>query len=183
MLYCITIKIDILYNLAGTNCQKLDVCNFTSIAFSSPSLTVSIKLINNHLFCICIMPNLDPWINQNIAINKFENHLLAIRAELKNMIHPKPHPTYNERHEKIIDMIDWTLEKYKTTAAAANTQEMNEQLMIIDNIIEELAKKRDTARHKRKKSLLKDKVWKYGGEEEDIIDYVLIQFLTTGKLI
>ena len=32
------------------------------------------------------------------------------------MIHPKSHPTYNERHQKIIEMIDWTLEKYKAGA-------------------------------------------------------------------
>ena len=32
------------------------------------------------------------------------------------MIHPNSHPTYNERQQKIREMIDWTLEKYKTTA-------------------------------------------------------------------
>ena len=55
------------------------------------------------------MPNLDPWINQNeehVDTNKFENHLLSIRAERQKMIHPNCHPTYNERHEKIIDIID-----------------------------------------------------------------------------
>ena len=31
------------------------------------------------------------------------------------MIHPNSHPTYNERQQKIIEMIDWVLEKYKTT--------------------------------------------------------------------
>ena len=30
------------------------------------------------------------------------------------MIHPKSHPTYNERQQKIIERIDWTLEKYNT---------------------------------------------------------------------
>ena len=29
------------------------------------------------------------------------------------MIHPNSPPTYNERHEKIIEMIDWTLKKYE----------------------------------------------------------------------
>ena len=93
------------------------------------------------------MPNLDPWVNQNndykdmttkTIINKFENHLLSIKAERQKMIHPNSHPTYNERQQKIIEMIDWTLEKYKI---AANIQKMNEQV-IIDNIIEELDKKR-----------------------------------------
>jgi hypothetical protein len=61
------------------------------------------------------MPNLDPWVSQNedMSTNKFENHLLSIRAERQEMIHPNSHPTYNERQQKIIDMIDWTLEKYK----------------------------------------------------------------------
>ena len=42
------------------------------------------------------MSNLDPWINQNEAKNKFENHLLSIRDERQRMIYPNCHPTYNE---------------------------------------------------------------------------------------
>ena len=62
------------------------------------------------------MPNLNPWINQTNndyedmttkTINRFENHLLSIRAERQEMIHPSSHPTYNERQQKIIEMIDW----------------------------------------------------------------------------
>ena len=89
------------------------------------------------------MPNLDPWVNQKedmttkTIINKFENHLLSIKIERQKMIHPNSHPTYNERQQKIIEMIDWTLEKY---TIAANMEKMNEQV-IIDNIIEELDKK------------------------------------------
>jgi hypothetical protein len=64
------------------------------------------------------MPNLDPWINQNNSnknekymdtktiTNKFENHLLSIKAEHQKRIGPKHHPTYNERHQKIIEIID-----------------------------------------------------------------------------
>ena len=122
------------------------------------------------------MPNLDPLVNQNEdtatkTISKFENHLLSIKTERQNMIHPNSHPTYNERHQKIIEMLDWTLEKYK---AAANTQNMNQQneQIIIDNIIKELDKKREIAINKKKKTLLKDEVLEYG-EEEDTIDYVL----------
>ena len=47
------------------------------------------------------------------TINNFDNHLLSIKTERQNMIHPNSHPTYNERHEKIIELIDWNLEKYK----------------------------------------------------------------------
>jgi hypothetical protein len=77
------------------------------------------------------LPNLDLWINQNEATNKFENHLLSIRDQRQTMIRPNCHPTYNERHEKIIEMIDWTLEKYKTNIEKTKH---NEQV-IIENII------------------------------------------------
>ena len=89
------------------------------------------------------MPNLDPWVNQNNndyadmttqTINKFETHLLSIRAERQTMIHPSSHPSYNERQQKIIEMIDWVLDKYKT---AVNTQKMNEQV-IIDILLKNL---------------------------------------------
>ena len=85
------------------------------------------------------MPNLDPLINQNEATNTFENHLLSIKIERQKMIRPNCHPTYNERHEKIIELIDWALEKYK--ADMEKTQQNDEQV-IIENIIEELDKKK-----------------------------------------
>ena len=126
------------------------------------------------------MPNMDPWINQNEATNKFENQLLSIKDERQKMIRPNCHPTYNERHQKIIELIDWTLEKYKMNMG--NTQQYNEQV-IIDNIIEELDKKRDIAIHQKKQALLKDEVWKYSGEE-DTIDYVLFRIREfTGRLV
>jgi len=123
---------------------------------------------------------MDPWINQNEATNKFENQLLSIKDERQKMIRPNCHPTYNERHQKIIELIDWTLEKYKMNMG--NTQQYNEQV-IIDNIIEELDKKRDIAIHQKKQALLKDEVWKYSGEE-DTIDYVLFRIREfTGRLV
>jgi hypothetical protein len=128
------------------------------------------------------MPNLHPWINQNEASNKFENDLLSIREDRQKMIRPNCHPTYNERHQKIIELIDWTLEKYK--ADIKKTQQQNdEQEVIIDNIIDELAKKRYSYKQMQQ-ALLKDEVWKYGGEE-DTIDYVLfrIRELTGSRLI
>jgi hypothetical protein len=48
-------------------------------------------------------------------------------------------------------MIDWTLEKYKTTT---NTQNINEQV-IIDNIIEELDKKKRYSYRQKAKSSTK----------------------------
>ena len=55
--------------------------------------------------------------------------------------------------------------------------------IIIDNIIEELDKKREVAINKKQKTLLKDEMLKYS-EEEDTIDYILfkIRELTGNKL-
>jgi hypothetical protein len=128
------------------------------------------------------LPNLDPWINQNeehmVATNKFENHLLSIKAERQKIIHPNSHPTYNERHEKIIELIEWTLEKYR---ANRETQQQNEQ-EIIYNIIEELDKKREIAINKKKEALLRDEVSIYR-LEENTLDYILFIIRElTGKL-
>ena len=127
------------------------------------------------------MPNLDPWINQNkqhIVTKQFENHLLSIKAEHQKRIRPKLHLTYNEPHQKIIDLIDLTMDKYKTSV---NTQKMNEQV-IIDNITEELDKKRDIAINKKNKALLKDEVSIYR-LEETTLDYILFIIReVTGRL-
>jgi hypothetical protein len=62
------------------------------------------------------MPNLDPWINQNehmVATNKFENHLLSIKAERQKMVHPNSHPTYNERKNNIASSIPFFVDFVK----------------------------------------------------------------------
>ncbi|HEX7141921.1 MAG TPA: hypothetical protein VF222_05535 [Nitrososphaeraceae archaeon] len=93
----------------------------------------------------------------NTITNKFENHLLSIKAEHQKRIRPNLHPTYNERHQKIIELIDWTLEKYKEAAADTKKNQENKEVLI-DNIIEELDENRDIARNKMKKAMLKDEV-------------------------
>ena len=138
------------------------------------------------------MPNLDPWVNQNNnyedtatkTINKFETHLLSIKMERQEMIHPNSHPTYNERQQKIIEMIDWVLEKYKTTDNIKMTNQQNEEqeVIIIEDIIQELNKKRKIAINKKQKTVLKDEGLKYS-EEEDVLDYILFLIHeSTGKL-
>ena len=82
--------------------------------------------------------------------------------------------------QKIVELIDWTLENYR---ARIKQIQQNEQQVIIDDIIEELDKKRDIAINKKNQALLKDEVWKYG-EDEDTLDYVLFRILElTGKLV
>ena len=66
--------------------------------------------------------------------------MVSIRNERQKMIRPNCHPTYNERHEKIIELIDWTLEKYRANMEK-NTKPQNDEQVLIDNIIEELDKK------------------------------------------
>ncbi len=133
------------------------------------------------------MPNLDPWINQqseeeSTKPSKFENQLLSIKDERQKMIYPNCHPTYNERHQKIMELIDWTLEKYRTANIKENNQQNEEEAIIIDNIIEELDKKREIAINKKKKAVLKDDVSMYR-LEENTIDYILFIIRElTGKL-
>ena len=150
--------------------------------FPSLSLPHGIYQIYKYIFCVCTMPNLDPWVNENnnyedtatkTVTNKFENYLVSVKMERQERIHPSSHTTYNERQQKIIDMIDWLLEKYKTTDNIKMTnQENEEQEVIIDSIIKELEKKREVAITKKQKTILKDEVLEYG-EEEDTIDYIL----------
>ena len=74
------------------------------------------------------LPNLDPWISQSssknekpmiiTAMNKLENDLLSLKDEHKKRIRPNLHATYNEYHEKFIELIDWTLETYTTAVVA-----------------------------------------------------------------
>ena len=117
-------------------------------------------------------------MSEILILNKFEKHLVSIKDWTSKRIRLNLHPTYNERHQKIIEMIDLTMDKYKT---AVNTQKMNEQV-IIDNIIKELDRKREVVINKKQKTLLKDEILEYS-EEEDTIDYVLFRICElTGKL-
>jgi hypothetical protein len=133
------------------------------------------------------MPNLDPWLNQNEndqqqKINttttaeestKLVNHLLSVRSHNQKQIKPNCHPTYNEDHEKRIELIDWVLKKYKDNLLLKKKidQQHNEE-QVIDNIIDELDNKRDIAINKRKNAELKDEMLRYR-LEEDTLDYVL----------
>ena len=136
------------------------------------------------------MPNLDPWINQygndhnhhiiteqeEGNISNFENHLLSVRNECQKIIEPNfhQHPTFLERYQKIIEMIDWTLEKYRIVIQRNKIQQQqNEQdLVILNRIREELDQKRRIAINKNKQSELRDEVAMYR-LEETTIDYVL----------
>ena len=88
--------------------------------------------------------------------NKFETPLLSIRAQLQEMINPNSHPTYNERQQKIIELIHSILEKYQAGENIKMTNQQNEEqeVIIIDNIIQGLNKKRKITINKKAKSML-----------------------------
>jgi 3-dehydroquinate dehydratase len=83
-------------------------------------------------------------------------------------------------HQKIVELIDWTLEKYKMNME--KRQQQNEQI-IINDIIQELDKKMDIVIYKKKRAMLKDEVSMYR-LEEDTIDYILFRIRELiGKLV
>jgi hypothetical protein len=144
------------------------------------------------------MPNLDLWINQNnnnedtITISNFENCLLSIRDQYQKIRLNTDHLISNERYEKIIEMIDHTLKKYKEAVNNENNiqqqqneyeEEEKELLIIINNIFNELDKKREIAIDKNDKDLLRDQIESYRLEETtlDYILYIILEF--AGKLI
>ena len=102
------------------------------------------------------------------------------------------HPISNERFEKIIEMIDHTLKKYKEAVNNENNiqqqqseyeEEEKELLIIINNIFNELDKKRKITINKNDKDLLRDQIESYRLEETtlDYILYIILEF--AGKLI
>jgi hypothetical protein len=144
------------------------------------------------------MPNLDLWINQNsnnedsTTISNFENCLLSIRNQYQKIRLNSDHPISNERYDKIIEMIDHTLKKYKEAVNNKNNiqqqhneyeEEEKELLIIINNISYELDKKRKITINKNDKDLLRDQIESYRLEETtlDYILYIILEF--AGKLI
>ena len=144
------------------------------------------------------MPNLDPWINQNSnnedttnTIGNFENCLLSIRDQYQKIGLNSDHPISNERYEKIIEMIDHTLKKYKEAVNKEDNiqhqqneyaEEEKELLTIINNIFNELDKKRKIAINKNDKDL-RDEIETCRLEETtlDYMLYIILEF--AGKLI
>ena len=144
------------------------------------------------------MTNLDLWINQNsdnedtTTISNFENYLLSIRDQYQKIRLNSDHLISNERYEKIIEMIDNTLKKYKEVVNNKNNiqqqqneyeEEEKELLIIINNIFNELDKKRKITINKNDKDLLRDQIESYRLEETtlDYILYIILEF--AGKLI
>ena len=74
------------------------------------------------------------------------------------------------------------MENYKETAVINMENNQQKEAIIIDNIIEELDKKREIAINKKNKALLRDEVSVYRLEENNL-DYILFIIRElTGKL-
>ena len=144
------------------------------------------------------MPTLDLWINQNsnnedtTTISNFELCLLSIRDQYQKIRLDLDHPISSERYKKIIEIIDHTLKKYKEAVNKENNiqhqqneyeEEEKELLIIINNIFNELDKKRKIAINKNDKDLLRDKIETCRLEETtlDYILYIILEF--AGKLM
>jgi len=129
--------------------------------------------------------------NSTTTISNFENCLLPIKDQYQKIRLNSDHLISNERYEKIIEMIDHTLEKYKEAVNNKNNiqqqqneyeEEEKELLIIINNIFYELDKKRKIAVNKNDKDL-RDQIESYRLEETtlDYLLYIIIEF--AGKLI
>ena len=133
------------------------------------------------------MPNLDPWKNkyendlfitteeqEKKANSKFENYLLSYRDECQKTIerNSHQHPTFLQRYQKIIEMIDWTLKRYRIVIKRDKIQQQQNEkhLVIINRIREELDEKRKIAINHIKRSELRDEVAMYKLEETTIDD-------------
>jgi hypothetical protein len=143
------------------------------------------------------MPNLDPWIKQyesepttiteeEVGNSKFENYLLSYRDECQKTIerNSHQHPTFLERYQKIIEMIDWTLERYRIVIQKNKIQQQYEEdVVIINKIREELDEKRKIARNNITQSELRDKVAMYRLEETTIEDVLgeISEFVKSSK--
>ena len=82
------------------------------------------------------MPNLDLWINQQnsnnednttTTISNFESCLQSIRDQYQKIRLNSDHLIFNERYEKIIEIIDQILEKYKETVTNENNIQQQQQ--------------------------------------------------------
>ena len=59
-------------------------------------------------------------------MSSFENYLLSYRTQNQNTIerNSKQHPAFLETYQKIIEMLDWTLERYRSIQGLEQAQSM-----------------------------------------------------------
>jgi len=65
--------------------------------------------------------------NSTTTISNFENCLLPIKDQYQKIRLNSDHLIFNERYEKIIEIIDQILEKYKETVTNENNIQQQQQ--------------------------------------------------------
>jgi hypothetical protein len=98
----------------------------------------------------------------------FENYLLSYRAQNQNTLDKNSHAhhAFLETYQKIIEMIDWTLKRYRSIQ---QDQQNNENdLIIINSNREELYEKKKIARNNLELCDTRDEVDMYRLEETNI---------------
>jgi hypothetical protein len=108
----------------------------------------------------------------------FENYLLSYRAQNQHIIDKNlgAHPAFLETYQKIIEMLDWFLERYRNIQ-----QEQGQQndLVTINSIREELYEKKKIARNNLELCDTRDEVDMYR-LEETAIENILFE---TGEFV
>ena len=107
----------------------------------------------------------------------FENYLLSHRTQNQYTIerNSRQHPTILEIYQKRVEMLDWTLDRYRTLQqqeqqAHQNNQNQNDLLIIINRINEELYEKKKIARNNLTQSEPRNETAMYRLEETTIED-------------
>jgi hypothetical protein len=97
----------------------------------------------------------------------FENYILSYRAQNQNTIdkNSHAHPAFLETYQKIIEMLDWFLERYRSIQQQDYQQN---DLVTINKIREELYEKKKIARNNLELCDTRDEVDMYRLEETTI---------------
>ena len=115
-----------------------------------------------------------------------ETYLLSYRAQCQNTINRNlgANPTNLETYQKRIEMLDWTLQRYKTIQEQAQNKQQND-LLIINRINEEFYEKKKIARNNLEKSELRDETEIYRLEETTIKDILseIGDFIRSNKIL
>jgi hypothetical protein len=112
----------------------------------------------------------------------FENYLLSYRAQNQNTIdrNSHAHPAFLETYQKIIKMLDWFLERYRSI----KQQDQQNDLATINRIREELYEKKKIARNNLELCDTRDEIEMYKLEETTIenILFEIGEFIRNNKI-
>ena len=107
-------------------------------------------------------------------MSNYENYLISYRTQNQNTIerNSKQHPTFLKTYQKRIEIVDWTLERYRSIQQQEGQFQQNDKydLVMIKRIIEELYERKKITRNNITKSEIIDETAMYRLEERTIED-------------